>query len=150
MLLCRSWCFAGVATHPSVLMASETQQFAWRRADVEPLVAARACCASEPVFCLETALRGLYWSQTVYRETMVRNARQQLLLGAVQMHLAQAVHAGELTFTTANGMDIDGLQEHQVVVDDEHDLAMLCAYGQGRVVMSFRGTASLKKCEWVF
>ena len=72
LLLCRSWSFSSAATHPSVLMASETQQFAWRKDDVEPLAAARACCASEPVFCLETALRAVFWSQTVYRQTLVR------------------------------------------------------------------------------
>ena len=57
----------------------------------------------------------------------------------------QAVYANEPTFTLANGLQVDALHKHEVLVDDDHDLAMLCAYGPGRVVVSFRGTASLKK-----
>ena len=126
MLLCRSWMFSATVTRPTVLMASETQQFAWCECDVEPLTKARACCASEPMFCFETALRAMFWTVAAYRETRDEHS--------------------EATFTVANGAQVDGLEHHQIVTCPERDIAMLCAYGPGLVVVSFRGTVSMKKC----
>lgn len=127
MLVCRSWMFACTITHPSVLMASETQQFAWCGHDVEPLRRARDCCDAEPMFCFETALRAMFWTVAAYRETHTD------------------LRAEEQVFTIANGKRVDQLDHHQVMIWEEHDIAMICTYGPGLIIMSFRGTVSLKK-----
>lgn len=50
----------------------------------------------------------------------------------------------EPVFNLEHGKAMDGLVEHEVVVDDLHDFAAVVAWGPKSMFMTFRGTASLK------
>ena len=59
-------------------------------------------------------------------------------------HISQENEVPEPVFNLEHGKGMDGLVEHEVVVDDLHDFAAVVAWGPKSMYMTFRGTASLK------
>ena len=62
----------------------------------------------------------------------------------LDVHVSQKSEVPEPVFNLEHGKGMDGLLEHEVVVDDLHDFAAVVAWGPKSMFLTFRGTASLK------
>ncbi|EIE18442.1 hypothetical protein COCSUDRAFT_68209 [Coccomyxa subellipsoidea C-169] len=123
------------------------QQFAWTEAQKTERLAERLtrltgpaaaeALAAEPMFCFETALKALYWSTLVYRydETAPDLTRDKPALGD---------GPSQPRFTPQAGMGMFGLQQVQLFWERSLDTKVLIGWSERTIVISFRGTASLR------
>ena len=123
----------------------------------------------EPMFCFETALKALYWSTLVYRydesaPDLTRDkppsvratlcpppllhaclgGAHQLYHMAMQEDGSEGVRAVRPRFTPAAGMAMCGLEQVQLFWERSLDTKVLIGWSDSAIVVSFRGTASLR------
>ncbi|GAB4822203.1 hypothetical protein N2152v2_009249 [Parachlorella kessleri] len=130
MVIVLSWYF--MPRHPDhhdQILRVWLQEFAWTAASVPSCLARRnhhletsAQLAAESMFCVETAIRLLYWSGLVYDYDEVP----------------------ETPFDLDFALDLYRLEGAEMLWDQEIDTKALVGWSkEGRVVIAFRGTASL-------
>lgn len=56
----------------------------------------------------------------------------------------QDIHAGEPVFTVGNGCTLRPMDGHRIERWDSEDLAALVGWGRGHVIVSFRGSVSMR------
>ncbi len=59
-------------------------------------------------------------------------------------HLQQDIYAGEPVFTAEHGCQMGLVHSHGIHIWQHEDVAALVAWGPGFVVVTFRGTVSLR------
>jgi len=110
------------------------QEFAWSEAELPARLADRKSSLTvqgsaaeeldrEAMFCFETSLKMLYWSMLAYK------------------HGEDGEHNG---ITLQGAMRLYGLQHSELLHETSLDTKALLAWNEDTVVLSFRGTVSLK------
>ncbi|KAK9804297.1 hypothetical protein WJX72_005360 [[Myrmecia] bisecta] len=125
-----TWCFFCMPKDPDTapLLQVWLSEFAWTEAEKCAKLKSRrvseaACAAlsSEPMFCMETAMKAFYWSGLVY----------------------DYEEAGKTGLSLETGMSLWGLQHSELFWEKQLDTKCLMAWNADTCVISFRGTASI-------
>ena len=109
------------------------QEFAWteeekprklaRRNTSGPAGVEESDIAKEPMFCVETMMKSLYWSLLIYDFNEVDDSK--------------------LSLEEACSLFDPPLEHYELFWEKSLDTKMILAWSRERIVMSFRGTASL-------
>jgi hypothetical protein len=160
------------------VLQSYLQEFAWTRAALPARKAARnahmagsARLAREPMFCMETAVKLLYFSNLVYSaegdagmgtaqgeaspEGLAKLAEESVAGAAAAAVGAEAdLEAGAVGPEAAAGLgDVEtalrlcGLQRWEVVEEAQTDTRALLAWSEGTLVLAFKGTSSFENVK---
>lgn len=126
-------CFSYTPKNPDLVapvLQVWLQSFAWSEKGRHRKIRARQRMAahvpellSEPMFCFETAIRMFYWSVLVYRY--------------------ESEHIKDNLYSLDTAMKLYDLDHFELLWERKEDTKVLLAWNQDRIVMSFRGTASL-------
>ncbi|KAK9861930.1 hypothetical protein WJX84_008755 [Apatococcus fuscideae] len=105
------------------------QEFAWtlrehdaRRRGTQSGTGPNAGCRNPPLFCMEKAFAGLYWSGLAY----------------------DSHEAEDMPAKLGWGYELLGLSGHELLWEHKLDTKVLIGWGPGGVTVAFRGTASLR------
>ncbi|KAK9821824.1 hypothetical protein WJX74_001662 [Apatococcus lobatus] len=109
------------------MLQVELQRFAWTQSQHDQVQKARQLQGLQghslpPLFCVQTAFAGLYWSGLVY-----------------DSHEAEGMEA-----KMGWGYELLGLDQHELIWEHRLDTKVLLGWGPGGIAVAFRGTASLR------
>jgi len=101
------------------------REFAWSEDEVPTLIKERGngcCLKSAPLFCFETAVKTFYWSALIYYYRQV----------------------SESQYSLKTAMQLFGLRNYELFHEELHDTKLIVAHNDEIVLLTFRGTSSLK------
>ena len=156
----------------SQLLSSWLQEFAWTYESLPAAIASRNArlsssteLANSPMFCMETAIKLLYFSSMAYDVQDANPAVEDIEKGSsdneylhTSTHETNSVakrsgsmggsdegvtaQLGVPTITVA--LSLFGMANHDVIDEPKSDTRALMCWGNGNLVLSFRGTSSLE------
>ncbi|DBB14800.1 TPA: hypothetical protein ACH3X3_004409 [Trebouxia sp. C0006] len=138
------------------------QEFAWTEQDEDMMLAARSLALppqynQQPLFCFETMMHMLYWSCLAYaHKRALPVPKTKAFKHNMTTHLpdqeqappqAAPVQPSRTVMDLATALSLYGLTDSELFWELQMDTRCLMGWSQDKIVVSFRGTASMKNAE---
>ncbi|DBB01839.1 TPA: hypothetical protein ACH3X1_000447 [Trebouxia sp. C0004] len=135
------------------------QEFAWTEEDENAMLAARSLALppqyrQQPLFCFETMMHMLYWSCLAYEHKRAlpaskakgnkRNMTTPMPDGEQAPPQTAPVQPPRTVLDLPTALSLYGLMHSELFWELQTDTRCLMGWSQDKIVVSFRGTASMK------
>ncbi|DBB14802.1 TPA: hypothetical protein ACH3X3_004411 [Trebouxia sp. C0006] len=135
------------------------QEFAWTEQDEDMMLAARSLALpaqynQQPLFCFETMMHMLYWSCLAYEHKRVlpapkvKGSKRNMTTHTLDQEQAPPrpapVQPPRTDLDLPTALSLYGLTDSELFWELQTDTRCLMGWSQDKIVVSFRGTASMK------